>query len=236
MGMLIKQQEAGKEWSISLYESSPESTLVLLRNLNKCTVRVLEIWKSPLDSECISILSKTLKTNKTIKRLWFDSSLVTGGIEQICNTLFTNTTLIELIMWHIPITDEDIIHLSNMLSRNNTLQELDLYSCNITDNGVQFICEGLTRNQTLTTLNIGGNRQITSISTSIIADLIQTTISLTELNLCGTSLSDDDIKIFCTALRKTTIKKLCLSKLQHQEYCQNLDSYSLIKDKLKFSF
>ena len=74
-------------------------------------------------------------------------------------------------------------HLSNVLSNNTTLKELRLINCNITDDGVQYICEGLTKNQTLALLNVGRNRQITSVSTSIIADLIQRTTSLTELRL-----------------------------------------------------
>ena len=70
-----------------------------------------------------------------------------------------------------------------MLSSNTTLKELELINCNITDNGVQYICEKLTKNETLTTLNIGDNHQITSVSTSTIADLIQTTTSLKTLIL-----------------------------------------------------
>ena len=126
-------------------------------------------------------------------------------------------------------------HLSTMLSSNTTLKELHLYSCNITDNGVRYICEGLTKNhETLTVLNIGYNRQITSVSTSTIADLIQTTISLTRLYLYNTSLNNDDIKTICTSLTKnTTIRELFLS-IHHEEYCKKLDSYQIIKDRLQF--
>ena len=121
-------------------------------------------------------------------------------------------------------------HLSSMLVSNTTLKELYLHNCHITDNGVQYICEGLTKYQTLTRLNIGGNRQITSVSTSIITDLIQTTISLTDLYLDNTSLSNDDIKTICTSLSKnTTIWEVYLSRWQ-EEYCKQLDSYEIIKD------
>ena len=97
---------------------------------------------------------------------------------------------------------KDMTHLSIMLSSNATLKVLQFSYCNITDNGVQCICEGLTKNQTLTMLNIGCNRQITSVSTSTIADLIQITKSLTRLHLYNTSLNNDDIKIICTSLLK----------------------------------
>ena len=196
----------------------------------------LYIENTSLDSKCVSILSEILKTNKTIKKLWLYSSSLTGGIKQVSDSLFNNKTLEELMLSYVTgITDEDITHLSTMLSSNTTLKVLYLYNCNITDNGVRYICEGLTKNQTLTTLNIGGNHQITSVSTSTIADLIQITTSLTTLYLDNTSLNNDDIKTICTLLNKnTTIRELNLS-IQHEEYCKKLDSYQVIKDRLKFS-
>ena len=198
-------------------------------------MRRLDIWYTSLDSKCVSILSEILKTNKTIKRLWLYSSSLTGGIKQVSDSLFNNKILEELWLLDVTdITDEDMTHLSTILATNTTLKELHLSNCNITDNGVQYICEGLTKNQTLTTLNIGHNRQITSVSTSTIADLIQTTTSLTELYLDYTSLNNDDIKTICTSLTKnTTIRKLHLSR-KHYEYCMKLGSYQVIKDRLVF--
>ena len=195
----------------------------------------LYIVDTSLDSKCVSILLEILKTNKTIKRLRLSSSSLTGGIKQVSDSLFNNKTLEQLLLYNVTdITDEDMTHLSTMLSSNTTLKELELYNCNITDNGVRYICEGLTKNQTLTELDIGGNHQITSVSTSTIADLIQTTTSLTTLYLNNTELNNDDIKTICTSLNKnTTIKKLYLSR-QHEEYCKKLDSYQVIKDRVVF--
>ena len=195
----------------------------------------LYIWHTSLDSKCVSILSEILKTNKTIKRLQLESSSLTGGIKQVSDSLCNNETLVQLWLYHVTgITDEDMTHLSTILATNTTLKGLRLYNCNITDNGVRYICEGLTKNQTLTELNIGGNPQITSVSTSTIADLIQTTTSLTELRLHYTSLNNDEIKTICTSLTKnTTIRKLHLSR-EHEEYCMKLDSYQVIKDRLVF--
>ena len=195
----------------------------------------LYILNTSLDSKCVSILSEILKTNKTIKTLVLESSSLTGSIKQVSDSLFNNETLEELMLWNVTgITDEDMTHLSTILATNTTLKELYLSNCNITDNGVRYICEELTKNQTLTTLNIGGNHQITSVSTSTIADLIQTTTSLTRLYLYDTSLNNDDIKTICTSLNKnTTIRTLYLSR-EHEEYCKKLDSYQVFKDRLKF--
>ena len=232
---LINEQQTGKEWSIYLYSSSPESTAVIINDLNKCIVWRLNIENTPLDSKSVSILSEILKTNKTIKTLWLDSSSLTGVIKQVSDSLCNNETLEQLVLYDVTgITDEDMTHLSTILATNTTLKELCLSNCNITDNGVRYICEGLTKNQTLTMLNIGYNHQITSVSTSTIADLIQTTTSLTRLYLDYTSLNNDDIKTICISLTKNiTIRKLYLSR-EHYEYCKKLDSYQVIKDRLVF--
>ena len=195
----------------------------------------LYIVNTSLDSKCVPILSEILKTNKTIKTLDLFSSSLTGCIKQVSDSLCNNETLEQLLLSNVTdITDEDMTHLSTMLATNTTLKVLWLYNCNITDNGVRYICQGLTKNQTLTGLNIGRNRQITSVSTSTIADLIQTTTSLTRLDLHNTSLNNDDIKTICTSfIKNTTIRELVLSR-QHKEYCMKLDSYQVIKYRLVF--
>ena len=167
--------------------------------------------------------------------LQLSSSSLTGGIKQVSDSLFNNKKLEELVLYNVTgITDEDMTHLSTMLSSNASLKVLWLSNCNVTDKGVQYICEGLTKNQTLLLLDIGGNPQITSASTSTIVDLIQTTTSLRKLYLYNTSLNNYDIKAICTSLTKnTTIQTLRLSK-QHEEYCKMLYSYQVIKDRLVF--
>ena len=184
-------------------------------------MRSVYIWDTSLDSKCVSILSEILKTNKTIKILELFSSSLTGDIKKISDDV---------------ITDEDMSYLYNILVSNTNLKVLVLNNCNIADNGVRYICEGLTKNQTLIELNIGDNHRITSVSTSTIANLIQTTTSLTRLHLYNTSLNDDDIKTICTSLTKNiTMQRLYLSR-QHEENCKKLDSYQVIKDKLMFLY
>ena len=237
MAKLIKEQQTGKEWWIDLRSSSPESTLVIINSLNKCIVSELYINDTPLNNKCVCRLSEILKTNKTIRTLLLVSSSLTGGIKQVSDVLVTNTKLEKLLLLDdTGITDEDMHHLSNLLIRNTTLKELYLPNCDITDYGVQYICQGVTKNRTLTALNIGRNPQITSVSTSTIADLIQTTTSLTRLYLYNTSLNDDDIETICTSLTKnTTLQELHLST-RNDEYCKTLDIYQLIKHRLKFLY
>ena len=235
MSQLGKEEQTGKELSISLWSSSPESAAVIINDLNKYTVRRLYIRNTELDSVCISKLSEILETNETIRRLELWSCKFIGGFKQVGDILSINTILEELVLWHITgITDENISHFSDKLAANKSLKILWLSYCNIIDNGIQNICEGLAKNKTLTELNIGGNDQITSASTGAIEDLIKATTSLTDLRIYGTSLNDDDIKRICTSLTEnTTITKLYLSR-EYKEYCE--EHYKEIIGRLDFSY
>ena len=237
MSKLSKEQRTGKEWWISLSSSHPESTAVIINNLNNCRVGGLNIENTLLDRKCVSILSEILKANKTIKTLVLQSSSLAGGIKQVNDSLVSNKTLEKLMLSNVTgITDEDLKHFStsNTLVQHTSLKELELYNCNITDKGVRYICEALNKSQSLTLLNIGRNDQITSISTSTIAELIVITPSLTRLGLYHTSLNDDDIKtIYASLTKNTTIQELYLSS-RHEQCCKKLDRYQFFKDRLTF--
>ena len=71
---------------------------------------------------------------------------------------------------------------------------------------VSNICKGFAKNETLTELNIGENNQITSHSTSTIADLIKATTSVADLHIYGTLLNNDDNKTICMSLATTKLK------------------------------
>ena len=132
----MESKNIGQEWSIYLYTSTHESTLAIINNLNLCAVWRLDISCTPLDSKCVSTLSEILSSNKTIKILHLVSSQLTGGMKEVSDALFTNTTLQELLLFNVSVTDEDTVNLSNMLSSNKTLKVLQLSNCNITDNSV----------------------------------------------------------------------------------------------------
>ena len=235
MKKLIEEEQTEREWSISLWSSSPEHALIIINNLNNCAVCELHVEKTPLDSMCASKLSEVLTSSKATRSIHFMYCKITGDIKCIFDALVTNTTVDELwLSGTTGITDEDITCLSNMLSINKTLEILHLSNCNITDNGVRYICEALTENKTLTVLDISCNDQVTSGSTSTIAELINVNKSLTVLRLDNTSLNDDDIKTICTSLvNNTTIQELYISD-QHEEFCKTLDNYQVIEDRLMF--
>ena len=231
---LMEKEQTETEWCIILSASSSESALVIINNLNKCPVKELDIINTPLDGVCVTTLSEILVRNKKLLRLNMNSSPPAGGIKQVSEALFTNTTLEILEAYNVTITDEDLTHLFEMLSVNKTLKGLDLSNCHITDNGIHYISEVFAKNQTLTSLDISHNPLITSVSASKIVEIISTTVSLTVMHLQYTSLKVDDIEAICSALNaNTTIQKLILSK-QHSEICEKFDCFQSIKDRIIF--
>ena len=147
MSRLKEEQQGGSKWSIWLHTATPESALVIIVNLNECIVWRLGIWNTTLDGISVSALSEIFITNKTLKRLFLESSPFADvdAIKQLTNALATNTTLETLELSNVNITDEDTSYLSNMLMNNKALKELDLTDCNITNSGIQNISEGLKK-------------------------------------------------------------------------------------------
>lgn len=230
----LNEQQTDKEWSIYLHSSSPESAYIILNDLNLLSVVRLDFVTTSLDENCMSKLSDSLATNNTMKTLRFTSSL-SGGIKQVVDALFTNTSLETLWLHDATITHEDVNHLSAMLGINTTLKALELSNCNVTDDHVRNFYRALLRNQSLTKLNLSDNPQITSVSAEYMIELINATTSLQELLLHNTSLNPDGIKNICIALQSNnTIQKLMLSQ-QDRESCEKLDNFELIKDKVYFN-
>lgn len=231
----LDEQQTDKEWSIYLHSSSPESACIILNDLNMLSVVRLDFVTTSLDDNCMSKLSDSLATNPTMKTLRFISSSLFGGIKQVIDALFTNTSLETLWLYDATITHEDVNHLSAMLGINTTLKALELSNCNVTDDLVRNFYRALLRNQSLTKLNLSDNPQITSVSAEYMIELINTTTSLQELLLHNTSLGSDGVKNICIALQSNnTIQRLMLSQ-QDQETCVKLDTFELIKDKVFFN-
>ena len=207
------------------------------------TLTSLDITYNPqITSASTSTIAELINTTKSLTELRINNisvneqnmsfeSLSPESIEVIFKNL-NMSAVRELNLSNTPLDSKHVSTLSEILPDNKTMIELQLTNCNITDNGVRYICEGLTKNQTLTRLDISDNPQVTSASTSTIAELINTTKSLRYLCVNNISFTDDDLKTICTALHSnTTIQKLLLSP-QHYEYCKKLDSYQFIEDRL----
>ena len=95
----LKTEQTGKDWSICLITSSPESALVVINNLNEYIMRAFYIDKTPLDSICVLALSEILKTNRTMKRIYFISSpLIKPLMDALCINRSIDRLKIELYL------------------------------------------------------------------------------------------------------------------------------------------
>ena len=235
------KEEQQTEWNIWLHRSSPESSLVIVSNLDECPVKGLILNDTPLDNNCITALSGGLGRNKKLKTLEFHSSSLAGSIKQITDALSTNDTLETFGMWNVKlaITDndedeDDSSHLSYLLRTNNVLKGLYLHNSNINDKCVQQISEGIIETQSLTCLDISYNPMITSESTTTFAELVLETTSLAELHLNHTALTSDNfLMIFTALINNNTVQRLWVPR-QYKESCEKFDDYETIKQRIAF--
>ena len=159
ISQVMKQKQTRKQWNITLRSLSPNTSLMVLSNIDECLVRSLEIWNTSLDSNCASNLSLILTNNKTMERICLrNSSLSLNDLEMIANALSINTALKTLSLEDdSTITDNEIPHICHIISANTTLEELYLNNCKkITKTGTQQISKVLGHNTTLIVLCING--------------------------------------------------------------------------------
>ena len=123
----LKTEQTGKDWSICLITSSPESALVVINNLNEYIMRALYINQTPLDNTCVSALSEILKTNRTMKRINFISSpLIKPLMDALCINRSIDRLEIELYLQNTSLEDDDIMIICHTLTTNKTIERLVL--------------------------------------------------------------------------------------------------------------
>ena len=89
MSRLKKEKQRGKEWRIELCSSSSKNAFIIISSLDEFSVRELCIDDTPLDSMCMSMLSK--KFTKLKKLLFKYLIFPAGGIKQLSDALITIT-------------------------------------------------------------------------------------------------------------------------------------------------
>ena len=157
MRLLRSEQQTKKHWEITIELSSADILLIVLNNINKCLVRELNIFDTPLDSHCVSKLSHILTYYETIETLrLYSSPLPHNSLQMITDAVSSNATLKTLMVnGDDTITDKEIPQLSQMLIVNTTLKQLELNNChNITEFGRHQLSEILNHNATLSHLVI----------------------------------------------------------------------------------
>ena len=147
-------------WIIELKSLSPQSLLTILTDINGCQVRVLHIYNTHFDSNCVSKLSQVLPYNQTMEVLALFSSPLVPDTYHLLTTAVVGNKIIKILELYDDnnITDKDIPHLSTLITNTNTLQALSLYGCpNITKFGIQQLQNVVVNNNSLKYLSVNYN-------------------------------------------------------------------------------
>ena len=191
---------------IYLRYSSPESTVLLLSQIQQTKIRELSIFNTSLDEQHMYCITQCLLNNQ-LKRLdLWDTKLTSNLLSSLTAAVSINTSLEILQLWDEEITEDDVGRISKLLTVNKTLQSLDLYNCGISDSGIQSLSSSLLHNDTLTELNLRYN-QFTYAGIQYLFHLLTT---------------------------NNTIKRLYIDS-KHRSSSKQLKEYTQIKDRLVFS-
>ena len=129
-------------------------------------------------------------------------------IEIISNSLKMNSTLSELILSNVKITDKEVIELSEAIEINATLQHLDISHNTISDHGISAICDCLVNNIVLCKVNLSKN-QITDEGAKTLAEAIQENTNLHELDICKNLISKEGLmRVVEACAENCTLQKL----------------------------
>ena len=191
---------------ISLYSSSPESTVLLLSQIHQTKIRELRIARTSLDEQHMYCITQCLLNNQLKGLDLWNTKLTSNLLSSLTAAVSINTSLERLELDHEEITEDDVGRISKLLTVNKTLQRLDLNYCGISDSVVQSLSSSLLHNNTLTELDLRWN-QFTSAGIQYLFHLLTT---------------------------NNTIKRLYIDK-EHRSSSEQLEEYTQIKDRLVFS-
>ena len=191
---------------ISLYSSSPESTVLLLPQIHQTKIRELSIFNTSLDEQHMYCITQCLLNNQLKGVYLINTKLTSNLLSSLTAAGSINTSLEILKLAYEEITEDDVGRISKLLTVNKTLQRLYLVDCGISDSGIQSLSSSLLHNDTLTELNLRHN-QFTSAGIQYLFHLLTT---------------------------NNTIKRLVIDK-EHRNSSKQLKEYTQIKDRLVFS-
>jgi len=121
----------------------------------------LDISKNHVSDAGLSILSRALKTNKSIRFLNMSNNKIReDGLNVLVEFLCENTLLEELSLGGNSINNDGIRGLSNFLPFNKTLRHLDIGRNTFTDAGFEQFGMAMAQNEGLAFLDIAKNKDL----------------------------------------------------------------------------
>jgi hypothetical protein len=191
-------------------------------------LRSLDLSENFLTFEGMKFLSKFLKDNKTLQRLYLQRNAViqfkAEGVKYVCLNLLNHPNILLLDFSYMELTGCGEF-IGEFLKENKTLEILNIISCKLNMNDFKNICEPICKNKKLKKFNIsendmGGNRSIEEIG-----KVIKNNKSIIEIHLAQMNLNMDNYEIIFNAIEQN-------KTIKHYDLSNNYD----LKPKLVLNF
>ena len=191
-------------------------------------LRSLDLSENFLTSEGMKFLSKFLKDNKTLQRLYVQRNAViqfkAEGVKHICLSLLNHPNILLLDFSYMELTGCGEF-IGQFLSNNQTLEILNITCCKLNISDFKNICNPICNNTKLKKFNISQNDMGGNKSLEEIGKVIKNNKSIIEIHLAQMNLNMDNYHIIFDAIENNrTIK--------HYDLSNNYD----LKPKLVLNF
>ncbi|XP_059816932.1 NACHT, LRR and PYD domains-containing protein 3-like [Hypanus sabinus] len=188
-----------------------DSGIILLSEVLRqpnCKLQKMELYSTGLTDSCAEVLSSALMKNISLVELDLGcNELGDSGVKHIFMALRNPSgKLQKLCLWGTRLTASCAKDLSSALSINSTLTELDLGYNRLKDSGIKLLCAALEKpDSKIQKLRIDNN-ELTVSCAEVLASVLRTNRSLTDLDLCYNRLEDSGMKHLCVALKDQNCK------------------------------
>ena len=191
-------------------------------------LRSLDLSENFLTSEGMKFLSKFLKNNKTLQRLYVQRNAViqfkAEGVKHICLNLLDHPNILLLDFSYMELTGCGEF-IGQFLSENKTLEILNIISCKLNITDFKNICGPICNNKKLKKFSISQNDMGGIKSLEEVGKVIKNNKSIVEIHLAQMNLNMDNYQIIFDAIdNNKTIK--------HYDLSNNYD----LKPKLVLNF
>lgn len=142
---------------------------------------------------------KAMKGNNTVTHLQFINNNDNGFVNELCNSLFDNTTLTVLDISKNELDRVDrCFGVFPLMIRNRTIHTLNLYDCTI--QGGEGFADILRTNTSITSLNLGRNN-FRLVDTMLIVEALHQNTSITEFDFQQNTIGDAGAIMFAEMLQ-----------------------------------
>ncbi|XP_069089641.1 NACHT, LRR and PYD domains-containing protein 3-like [Pleurodeles waltl] len=194
----LKNSPGVLRFVMSFYTMKPEDLRELLPGLIKCSS--LELEHCSLTSTCCAQLASFLKANTFLKELNLSfNGFGDNGVRELCEGLKHNLQTLE--MMDCDLTDSCCVDIATVLRTNTSLKMLNLSFNGLKDSGVRLLCDGLKHLSCKTQRLMLGHCSLTGSCCAGLSSVLQSTVSLTDLELDHNLLKDSGIRELCVGLQ-----------------------------------